>query len=252
MIVIKDLHVDYDEKEVIHGLGAEFPEGKITVIIGPNGCGKSTTVKSIMRLEERTKGQIEINGKNIDDISQKELAREISYVSQSKNIADISVYNMVLHGRFPYLSYPRHYRKEDRDKVAEALRLTGMTEFADRKLENLSGGQRQKVYMAMALAQDTSTIILDEPTTFLDVKNQFEMMDHAKALKDMGKTIIMILHDMEAVLHYADKVILMNEGKVVLSGTAEEVLRSKEFEEAFGVHAGFFAAEDGLHIYLKP
>ena len=131
-------------------------------------------------------------------------------------------------------------------------RLTGMTEFADRKLENLSGGQRQKVYMAMALAQDTSTIILDEPTTFLDVKNQFEMMDHAKALKDMGKTIIMILHDMEAVLHYADKVILMNDGKVVLSGTAEEVLRSKEFEEVFGVQAGFFAAEDGLHIYLKP
>ena len=252
MIVIKDLHVDYDEKEVVHGLDAEFPDGKITVIIGPNGCGKSTTVKSIMRLEERTKGQIEINGKDIDEIPQKELAKEIAYVSQSKNIADISVYNLVLHGRFPYLSYPRHYRKEDRDKVAEALRLTGMTEFADRKLENLSGGQRQKVYMAMALAQDTSTIILDEPTTFLDVKNQFEMMDHAKALKDMGKTIIMILHDMEAVLHYADKVILMNDGKVVLSGTAEEVLRSKEFEEVFGVQTGFYTAEDGLHIYLKP
>ena len=251
MIKIKDLCTSYDGERVLHGVNAEFPEGKISVLIGPNGCGKSTTVKSVLRLVPEYTGDISIDGRPLEEIDQRELAKKIAYVSQSRNVPDISVYNMVMHGRYPYLSYPRRYRKEDHEAVREALRMAGLEDLADKKLENLSGGQRQKAYMAMALAQDTDVIIMDEPTTFLDVKNQFEMMDHAKKLTEMGKTIIMILHDMEAVLHYADHVILMKDGKDVLSGGAEEVLRSKELEEVFGIHTGFYEAEDDLHIYLK-
>ncbi|MBR0416464.1 MAG: ABC transporter ATP-binding protein [Firmicutes bacterium] len=251
MISIRNLCTSYDGEAVLHGVDADFPEGKISVLIGPNGCGKSTTVKSVMRLVPEYTGMISVGGVPLEDISQKDLAKKIAYVSQSRNVPDITVYNMVMHGRYPYLSYPRHYRKEDRDIVEAAIRMAGLEDFANRKLENLSGGQRQKAYMAMALAQDTEVIIMDEPTTFLDVKNQFEMMDHAKKLSDMGKTIIMILHDMEAVLHYADHVILMKDGRDVLSGGAEEVLRSKEVEEVFGIHTGFYETEDGLHIYLR-
>ena len=251
MIKIKNLSTSYDGEAVLHGVDAHFPEGKISVLIGPNGCGKSTTVKSIMRLVPEYTGEIVIGGTPLEDIPQKELAKKIAYVSQSRNVPDITVYNMVMHGRYPYLSYPRRYRKEDHEIVRNAIKMAGLEEFADRKLENLSGGQRQKAYMAMALAQDTDVIIMDEPTTFLDVKNQFEMMDHAKKLSEMGKTIIMILHDMEAVLHYADHVILMKDGKDVLSGSAEEVLRSPKLEEVFGIHTGFFEAENETHIYLK-
>ena len=251
MIKIKNLSTSYDGEAVLHGVDAHFPEGKISVLIGPNGCGKSTTVKSIMRLVPEYTGEIIIGGTPLEDIPQRELAKKIAYVSQSRNVPDITVYNMVMHGRYPYLSYPRRYRKEDHEIVRNAIKMAGLEEFADRKLENLSGGQRQKAYMAMALAQDTDVIIMDEPTTFLDVKNQFEMMDHAKKLSEMGKTIIMILHDMEAVLHYADHVILMKDGKDVLSGSAEEVLRSPKLEDVFGIHAGFFEAENETHIYLK-
>ena len=251
MIKIKNLSTSYDGEAVLHGVDAHFPEGKISVLIGPNGCGKSTTVKSIMRLVPEYTGEIVIGGTPLEDIPQRELAKKIAYVSQSRNVPDISVYNMVMHGRYPYLSYPRRYRKEDHEIVRNAIKMAGLEELSDRKLENLSGGQRQKAYMAMALAQDTDVIIMDEPTTFLDVKNQFEMMDHAKKLSEMGKTIIMILHDMEAVLHYADHVILMKDGKDVLSGSAEEVLRSSKLEEVFGIHTGFFEAEKETHIYLK-
>ena len=158
---------------------------------------------------------------------------------------------LVLHGRFPYLSYPRRYRKEDREKVTQALEWVGLTALRERKMENLSGGQRQKAYLAMALAQDTEVILMDEPTTFLDIKNQFEMLDRARSLADGGKTVVMILHDFESILHYADHVVLMAEGRVLTAGGAEEVLRSAEVREAFGVEPRFYETADGVHCYVK-
>ena len=157
-----------------------------------------------------------------------------------------------MHGRFPYLSYPRRYRREDREKVREALDWVGLGELAGRKMENLSGGQRQKAYLAMALAQDTEVILMDEPTTFLDIKNQFEMLDRARSLADGGKTVVMILHDFESILHYADHVVLMAEGRVLTVGGAEAVLRSDEVREAFGVTPCFYETADGLHCYVRP
>ena len=252
MISIQDLHVSYDEAEILHGVSAAFPEGKISVLMGPNGCGKSTTLRSLVRMVPEMSGVLTLDGQDLGTLTPQELACRIAYLPQSRNVPDITVERLVLHGRFPYLSYPRRYRKEDRDKVAQALEWVGLSDLHARKMENLSGGQRQKAYLAMALAQDTEVILMDEPTTFLDIKNQFEMLDRARSLANDGKTVIMILHDFESILHYADHVILMAQGRVLTTGDAETVLRSEEIKEAFGVQPCFYRTDDGLHCYVRP
>ncbi|MCR5263160.1 MAG: ABC transporter ATP-binding protein [Clostridiales bacterium] len=251
MIAVKGLRASYAGEEILHGIDASFPDGKISVIIGPNGCGKSTTIRSILRLVPDIKGDILLDGSNMRDLTRQEISRRVAYLPQSRSVPDITVGRLVLHGRFPYLSYPRHYRREDHEKAAQALEWVGLSDYSERKLENLSGGQRQKAYLAMALAQDTDVIMMDEPTTFLDIKNQLDLLDRSRILAVNGKTVIMILHDFEAVLHYADHVVLMCEGRVMTSGNAEDVLRSKELTEAFGVTPGFYETEDGLHCYVK-
>ena len=252
MISISDLHASYEGAEILHGISAAFPEGKISVIMGPNGCGKSTTLRALVRMVPETSGSMTLDGQALCSLTPQELARKIAYLPQSRNVPDITVERLVMHGRFPYLSYPRRYRKEDREKVRQALEWVGLSELRERKMENLSGGQRQKAYLAMALAQDTEVILMDEPTTFLDIKNQFEMLDRARSLADGGKTVVMILHDFESILHYADHVVLMAQGRVLTVGDAESVLRSSEVREAFDVKPCFYETEDGLHCYVRP
>lgn len=251
MISITDLHAAYDGAEILHGISAAFPEGKISVIMGPNGCGKSTTLRSLVRMVPEMSGSLTLDGQDLGLLTPRELARRIAYLPQSRNVPDISVERLVLHGRFPYLSYPRRYRKEDREKVTQALEWVGLKDLKERKMENLSGGQRQKAYLAMALAQDTEVILMDEPTTFLDIKNQFEMLDRARSLANGGKTVIMILHDFESILHYADHVVLVAAGRVLATGDAETVLRSPEVKRAFGVEPCFYETDDGLHCYVR-
>ena len=251
MISISDLHASYEGTEILHGISADFPEGRISALIGPNGCGKSTTLRSLVRLVPEASGTFRLDGRDLAGLSRQELARLIAYLPQSRNVPDITVERLVMHGRFPYLSYPRRYRPEDHDKVREALEAVGLTELGGRKMDCLSGGQRQKVYLAMALAQDTDVILMDEPTTFLDIKNQFEMLNQTRTLAEAGKTVIMILHDFEAVLRYADHVVLMADGNVLCTGSAEDVLRSQHIREAFGVIPCFYEAGDELHCYVK-
>ena len=252
MIEIRDLRASYDGTEILHGVDARFPAGKISVLCGPNGCGKTTTVKALLRLVPETHGDIMIAGISLENYSQKELAQRVAYVPQSRNVPDITVYRLVMHGRFPYLNYPRRYRKSDHASVREALRRMELEDLAGRKLESLSGGQRQKAYMAMAMAQDTDIVVMDEPTNFLDIRSQYELLSRARALTDMGKTVVMILHDFELILHCADHVVLLGDGRVRASGTARAVLDSAEARGTFGVTPCFYDTSDGVHCYIKP
>ena len=252
MIELQGLHASYDGVEVLHGIDARFPKGQVSVLCGPNGCGKSTTVKALLKLVPEVRGEIRIEGTELSRFSQKELAQRVAYVPQSRNVPDITVYRLVMHGRFPYLNYPRHYRKEDHAHVREALRRMELEDLAQRKLDSLSGGQRQKAYMAMALAQDTDVIVLDEPTNFLDIRNQYELLSNVRTLTGMGKSVVMILHDFELILHCADHVVLLGEGRVRAAGSARAVLGSDALRETFGVTPCFYETPDGVHCYVKP
>ncbi len=250
MISISDLHASYEGAEILHGISAAFPAGKISVLMGPNGCGKSTTLRSLVRMVPEASGVLTLDGQALDALAPQELARRIAYLPQSRNVPDITVERLVMHGRFPYLSYPRRYRREDREKVREALEWVGLSALAGRKMENLSGGQRQKAYLAMALAQDTDVILLDEPTTYLDIRNQLDMLELLRRLADAGKTIVMILHDFDLTLQCADHAVLMGGGRVLASGSPRDVLSSEELRRVFEVTPKFCETEDGLRCFV--
>ena len=235
MIKMKNVCAGYDGEEILHDINLEFKPGKVTVLIGPNGCGKSTLLKTLVRLNSHTSGEIKVGEKKIENFSPAELAQKVAYLPQSKRTPDISVLRMVLHGRFAYLKYPRRYRKEDYEMARKALKWVGIEDLADKNVSELSGGTQQKVYIAMALAQDTDTILLDEPTTYLDIAHQIRMMKLAKELALQGKAVVMVLHDLAQAFQTADEIVVMDDGRVKACGEPEEVYESDILDEVFGV-----------------
>ena len=182
MIELKNVCAGYEGKTIVKNASVTFEPGKITVLIGPNGCGKSTLLKSVVRINPHTDGEILIEDKPIDNFSSAKLAQNVAYLAQNKKAPDISVMKMVLHGRFAYLNYPRKYRPQDFEIARKSLEWAGMADKSDELVSKLSGGMQQKVYIAMALAQDANTILMDEPTTYLDVVHQLRLMAMAKQL----------------------------------------------------------------------
>lgn len=176
MIELRKLSCGYRENPVLREVSLTFPMGKVVVLLGPNGCGKSTLLRTAMGLLSKQGGEVRFDGVEISALSAREIAKKVAYLSQSRNIPAITARRMVLHGRFPYLSYPRRYRSEDYAIVQRALEQADAADLAERPVGELSGGQRQKVYLAMALAQDTDTVLMDEPTTYMDVRHQLEVM----------------------------------------------------------------------------
>ncbi|MBO5259932.1 MAG: ABC transporter ATP-binding protein [Agathobacter sp.] len=247
MIQLKNVCAGYEGKEVLHNICVNFPEGKITAIVGPNGCGKSTLIKSLVRINPHTSGEIFVKNKNIKDYSSKELAQQIAYVAQNKQIPDISVLKMVLHGRFPYLSYPRRYGKEDLEIARQALDWAGLSDLENELVSHLSGGMQQKVYIAMALAQDSQAILMDEPTTYLDISHQLRLMEMIKQLAEKGKTVVLVLHDLSQAFRIADEVIVLKEGSALSAGTPLQVFESGKLEEAFGVTIERVETKSGWH-----
>ena len=235
MIEIKHLCAGYKGTDILHDVTLSFKPGKVTVILGPNGCGKSTLLKALIRLNPHTSGEIWIDGQSIETYSQSKLAQKIAYVSQSRKTPDISVRRMVLHGRFAYLTYPRRYREEDYAMAEKAMQFVGIEHLADKNVGVLSGGTQQKVYIAMALAQDTSVILMDEPTTFLDVAHQIRMMHTAKELASQGKAVVMVLHNLTQTFEHADEIVLFSEGQVAAKGTPEAVYESGIVDQIFQI-----------------
>lgn len=251
MIKMKNVCAGYANEEVLHNINLEFEPGKVTVIIGPNGCGKSTLLKTLVKLNEHNSGEIIVDDESIDKLDSASLAQRVAYLPQNKRTPDIGVLRMVLHGRFAYLKYPRRYRKEDYEMARKSLQWVGIEDLAEKNVNELSGGNQQKVYIAMALAQDTDTILLDEPTTYLDIAHQMKMMKLARELADKGKAVVMVLHDLTQAFQTADRIVVMDEGNVRACGCPEEVYASGIVEEVFGVGFRRVQIEDEWRYFVS-
>lgn len=251
MLEVKQLCGGYPGKRVLRQVDMTIPKGKLTVILGPNGCGKTTLLKTLCGILPAESGQVRLEGENILALRPRMLAQKVAYLAQGQNVPDITVGHLVLHGRFPYLSYPRRYRKEDYACAQQAMEAMGIGNLADTLLQNLSGGQRQKAYIAMALAQDTPVLLLDEPTTYLDISHQLTLMAQAKHLSRQGKTVVMILHDLAHAFQTADHMILLENGSVAAEGTPEEIYRTGAVEAVFDVKLGRAQTNNGWRYYCE-
>lgn len=251
MLKVSELSVSYNNEDILHDINLNIHPNTITIIIGPNGSGKSTLFKSMIRLNTNISGTILINDENISSMSSSLLAQKIAYLPQGKKVPDIQVQRMVLHGRFPYLKYPRRYRKEDYDMVNKSLKWVGIENLADRNVNQLSGGTQQKVYIAMALAQDTPIILMDEPTTYLDIAHQIKLMDLAKSLAAQGRTVLMVLHDLTQAFSYADRIVVMSEGRIVLEGIPEEIFNHDIIFDVFKVKINRIMTDFGWRYFYE-
>ena len=251
MIELKNVSSGYDGTPVIDDITLKFLPGVVTVLLGPNGCGKSTLLKTALGIVQASSGEILYDCQDIHSLTVRDIAKKAAYLSQSRNVPNITVGRMVLHGRFPYLSYPRHYSSEDHKIVKDALQKTGSLELQNHQMNELSGGQRQKVYVSMALAQRAKTIFMDEPTTYLDVRHQFETMQIAKELAESGTAVVMVLHDLSLALQFADQVAILDHGRLVQIGTSEEVFHSGVLDQVFGVHVHRISTETDWHYYCQ-
>ena len=235
MIELKDLSVGYGKTKILENITATFKKGRLTVLIGVNGSGKTTLLKSIASIIPPFSGIINIDGEDVSRLTQKEVAKRIAYLPQSRSIPEMSAGELVLCGRFAHLSFPRVYSERDKSIAHEAMINMNVTPFADSPLSALSGGERQKVYIAMALAQESDYILLDEPTTYLDVAHKIELMTVLKALAENGKGVVAVLHDLSLALEFADEISLIHGGKIAQYSSAEEIICSNVLESAFGV-----------------
>ena len=251
MVEIRNLSAGYPGKAVLENLCLEIPEGQLTVIAGPNGCGKSTLLKALAGILP-SGGEICLAGESLAGLPPQQRSRRIAYLPQTRTVPEITAGRFVLHGRFPYLSYPRRYRAEDYRVAHSAMEQMKIAHLADRQLPTLSGGERQKVYIAMVLAQETQVVLMDEPTSYLDISHKFEVIRMAGELKGAGKTVIMVLHDLELALRYADRLVLMEAGKVREYAPPAEIVRSGTLEAVFGVHVGQTETDEGPQYYFLP
>lgn len=245
MVEIRNLTAGYGDTPVLRDVSLTFPQGQLTAIIGPNGCGKSTLLRSLIGLTPQVSGEILVDGQNAAGLSSTRLAQKIAYLPQMKRVPDMTVEQLVLHGRFPYLSYPRRYRAGDREKAAQAMAALGIGHLAREKLTRLSGGTQQKCYIAMALAQDSATILMDEPTSYLDISYQLQLMALASDLAGQGKAMVLVLHDLDLALRCAGQVILMERGVIRMAGTASEIYESSLIDQVFGVRTCRYATPFG-------
>jgi len=250
MLEIRNLTAGYPGHPVLQDISLTFESGSVTVILGPNGCGKSTLLKALAGILP-VSGHLSLNGLDLLALDRRERAKQLAFLPQNRSVPEITVKNLVLHGRFPYLSYPRRYRQEDVRMAEAAMEKMGITELADRELPSLSGGQRQKVYIAMALAQDTPVVLLDEPNSFLDISHQLQLMAQARSLAAEGKTVVLVLHDLSMAMECADSLAVLADGRCLYQGTPEEAFLSGALNSAFAVRVQRVQTQDGWKYYFS-
>ena len=237
VLTAKDLTLQYEQRRVIQGLSAEIPESKVTMIVGANACGKSTLLRGLSRLLKPRNGTVTLDGKDIHSRPARELARTLGLLPQHPSAPDgISVRDLVGRGRYPHQGFFRSWTDADEAAVQRALEATATLELAGRNVDELSGGQRQRAWIAMALAQETEVLLLDEPTTYLDLAHQVEVLDLVTDLnRRHGTTVVIVLHDLNLAARYADHVIAMKSGSIIAEGPATDVVTEQLVLDVFGL-----------------
>jgi iron complex transport system ATP-binding protein len=235
----EDLSLGYGDRIIVENLNLEVKTGVITTVIGPNGCGKSTLLRALGRLLKPRSGSVVLDGKAIGSLRTKDVARILGMLPQAPIAPEgLTVADLVARGRHPHQSWIRQWSSDDEGEVAEALALTGVSELADRPVDQLSGGQRQRAWISMALAQGTDILLLDEPTTYLDLAHSIEVLDLVDRMhEEMGRTVVMVLHDLNLAIRYSDQLIVMRDGKVVAAGTPKDIISAELLLEVFGLEA---------------
>ncbi|WP_043618310.1 ABC transporter ATP-binding protein [Nonomuraea candida] len=233
----------YGERVIVDGLDLGVEAGTVTTIIGPNGCGKSTLLRALGRLLKPQGGEVLLDGKRIDRLPTREVAKVLGVLPQAPSAPEgLTVADLVARGRHPHQTWYRQWSSDDEGAVAAALDMTGLADLAERPLEELSGGQRQRAWISMALAQGTDLLLLDEPTTFLDLAHQVEVLELVRHLhQEGGRTVVMVLHDLNLAARYADRLVAMRAGRVIASGAPHEVLTEDLLREVFELDAKVIA-----------
>ena len=233
----EQLTLAYGKKTIAENLNVTIPDGHFTAIIGPNGCGKSTLLRTLSRLMTPTHGHVFLDGEHIQHYASKEVARRIGLLAQNATTpGDITVQELVARGRYPHQPLFTRWREEDERAVAKAMQATGVTNLASQSVDTLSGGQRQRVWIAMVLAQETAIMLLDEPTTWLDISHQIDLLELLSELnRQQGYTLAAVLHDLNQACRYATHLIALKEGKIVAEGAPGEIVSAELIEQVYGL-----------------
>ncbi|WP_010296730.1 ABC transporter ATP-binding protein [Clostridium senegalense] len=248
-ISVKNLSVAYENNTIIENMNLDIPKGKISIIIGANGCGKSTLLKTIARINKPKNGDIFINNRNIKSIKEKDIAKEVAFLPQGPSCpSGLTVRELVAYGRFPHQKIIGGLNNHDKEIIDWAIKETVLSEFADREIENLSGGQRQRAWIAMALAQETEIIMLDEPTTYLDMSYQLEVLEVLQKLnQEKNITVVIVIHELNNACRFADNIIGLKKGKIVCKGKPIEVINNSTLKEIYGINANIKESENGQY-----
>lgn len=248
MIEIRDLSFSYGSLPFVQSLSLTLENGSFTALIGENGSGKSTLLKLITGSEKPASGEILIDGVNIHNTKKRELAKKLSYFPQSRPTPDMRVEEVVLMGRYPYTRGSFSTPQKDREIALSAMKAMGVSAFAERNMQTLSFGERQKVYLAMLLSQETENCLFDEPTNFMDISAKFMMLEKLSALKSEGKCVLCVLHDLSLAMRYADRIIVMKNGAVFADGAPKTLYKSGAIDQAFCVRT-VHREENGTDVY---